>query len=64
MVFHRGQVKKTNKQKKTNNNNKKQTNKQKEMKVKFSESIMLIAVSMTPRHHFQIGVVLKETVSR
>ena len=50
MVFHRGQVKKTTTT----------TNKQ----TKRNESKMLIAVSMTPRHHFQIGVVLKETVSR
>ena len=46
MVFHRGQAKKQQQQQQQ------QTNKQKEPKVKFSESIMSIDVSMTPRHHF------------
>ena len=45
MVFHWGQATTTTTTTTT-------TNKQKELKVKFSESIRLIDVSMTPRHHF------------
>ena len=50
MVFHR----ETGEREKTRTTTR---NKQKEQKVKLSESIMLIDVSMTPRHHFQIGAV-------
>lgn len=50
MVFHR----ETGEREKTRTTTR---NKQKEQKVKLSESIMLIDVSMTLRHHFQIGTV-------